>query len=430
VQTTVVTTADDDDGNYGEAHKLHGLCLRYLRTHDAALIPLIEAQAQFHIDIEQAAVTAYGNYWLGSAPYWYCAPATVTKPTDGGVGDGLGTNGVDPAFGVALGEIIYTQGQVRRHTSIDQMHMVAHGLYAYLYLLRNEAAITANTTLQTDALALLSRMVTFEADKWTAANQICGNLYELCTDGTPAVNNGLTEATVADPYNGSLWGAWQVDNTDGLLLSPSSNVSVDDFHRAVFAPDSQRTAVTRYLQGRVKDMMTSDASRYDVVSGLVATAGVAQGYPAGWMLRSGAVGNTLEYDAARVGEDHYIGLASGGVRDAMSGRAAQRLIVLCLAALFDRNYVVPLEMDGETVLRSAPIVTLCDELAATLAAYGPEPTTKAMRFAVGANYGVASASNPQIVDSAFTGYWMMALELWHLVRNGANVDNYYPIANP
>jgi hypothetical protein len=86
-------------------------------------------------------------------------------------------------------------------------------------------------------------------------------------------------------------------------------------------------------------------------------------------------------------------------------------------------------MDGATVLRSAPIVTLCDETAATLAAYGPEPTTKAMRFAVGANYGVATAANPQVVDSAFTGYWMMALELWYLVRANANVDDYYPIAN-
>lgn len=437
VQTSTVSMVDDEDSNYGEAYKLAGLCLRYLRTHDSALVASIEAQAQYHINIEQAAIAAYGSYWSGSTPYFYWPSVTASSglSTEGGV-QGGGTTGVDcdPTFnGGVKATINYTQGQVRRNTSIDQMHMVALGLYHYYYLLRNETAITANTTLRANVLSLISRMVTFEAAHWTSAtSRLVANLYRICQSLTPNNNVGLTDVNVATPYNGSEFGPWQVSDGNAISANPSANISLDSFINAVCAPDSLLSSTTRYMQGRTKDMMAADFGRHDVVAGTATwnTSETIFTYPGGWVPRA-AGGTTYNFTNGRAGDDHFLTVSSG-YRDSLNGRAGQRMIVIALTALLDPAYLVPIELTGgTTVVREVNIVTAFDAMALTLAQYLPEPTIKAIRYAVVGKMGETSSFDPQRVDSAYTGYWMMALELWHLVKllqQGRFVtSDYYPI---
>lgn len=469
VKSAAVTTPDDDDGNYGEAHKLHGLCLRYLRTHDSALVALIENQVQWHLDIEAAAIAAYGSWWSGATPYWYWPSATSSGSaytTEGGCSEASNTGAtpnalIDPNWAAinggtyGLGSITYTQGQVRRKHSIDQSHMVTHGLFAYLYLLRGEAAITANTTLRANALTYLNRMKLFEADKYTASSRVIDNAYAICNGasfGSASHNNGInatllnTESgsSLANPYYGQYFGTWNVSNTNGSQADASSNVTIDAFFRAAFAPDSVESGVRRFMQGQAMDMLLLDLSRHDVERGsTLSTKGVIGAYRDGWNTRAGISGNTTRYAASRdLGtvpsnngystDLHWFRVDSTGSLDHLSGRAAQRAIALAFVALLDPTYTIPVEMSGASVLRSVNVVTALNDQVRTLALYGHEPTTNAQRFAVAGYFGKSTTYDPQIVDSAFTGYWMMAIELWHLVQMrviGINVlPTYYRFA--
>jgi hypothetical protein len=106
------------------------------------------------------------------------------------------------------------------------------------------------------------------------------------------------------------------------------------------------------------------------------------------------------------------------------------MAVVALAALLDPTALIPLELTGgSTVVREVLITTALDDMGMTMAAYLPEPTTKAIRFAVAGKMGETTSFDPQRIDSAYTGYWMYALELWHLVRSGANYADYYPIGS-
>jgi hypothetical protein len=420
--TSVVDVPDDDDGTYGHAHALHGLCLRYRRTRDASLIAKIERAAQYHLDIEAAAVATWGSFYNGSAPYFY-APKAMTKTASEG---GLAGNYTDA--GVATGPTLtvnYTTGQPRRLTSVDQMNMVVHGLYAYLYLLRNESAITANTTLRTNVRAYLDRMATFEGNYTPTNGRAARNLARKL-DGLAALDaNGRTNANTSTPYYGNLYDAWQRSNGDGVAIGPSANTALVAFFQSLYSGDGTLAATTRYMQGEAQNTLTGDAGRHDVTYS-PATWGVLGTYPDSWGLRSAAVGNNTKYTSGRAGDDHYFSLTSG-VRDSMTGRSAQRLGVLCLAALLDPTYSVPIETDGAgTVLRSVNIVTACDDMAQSLALYGRDPTTDAMRFS---STGFLGGSGPWTLDSAFTGYWMWASELWHLVHAGASYLDYYPVGN-
>lgn len=428
-------TPDDDDGSYGEAHKLHGLCLRYLRLREASVLTQIERQVNFHIGIEAAAVAAYGSWWNGTAPYLYWVSTTPSAPSaDYGVSSGDS----DPAA-VASGLITYNQGDVTRRLSIDQMHMVAHGLYAYLYLLRNESEVTANTALRTNALNLLSRMATFETTHFTTANQVCPNLYRIAQGLTPTRNNGITTAYVntdgpvamATPYNGDYWGTWEVSNSTVSATDPSANSTIDSFFRGLWSPDSTVAGVKKFLAGRVLDMTMLDYGHHEVDptdatwNGSTATLTVGS-YPKGWGGRGSATGNNNKYNAGRSGDKHYVEIGSGGVRDQLNGRHGQRLIVMCLLALLDPTATVTIENDGSgNAVRTANIVTLCDQTAQTLANHIPEPTSQAARWSTSRWLG---GSNPKLVDSAFTGYNLMAMELYLLVKSGASYATYYPIA--
>lgn len=421
---------DDHDGNYGEAFKLHGLCLKYLRTHDATLIPDIEAQVQWHIDIERRLVAQRGEYWAGAAPYWIWPLATPSAPEFGGVGD-------PNINGGAGASITYNQGDVRVWTSIDQMHMVAHALYAYMYLLRDESAITANSTLRANCLALISRMATFEASNASffvpAEQRVLGNLYQIAQGLTPTTNSGIVDADYSSTFKGYQFGNWQVSNVESNV-DPSSNISIDVFMRAVMAPDSQPGGVLNFLRGMAMDMLSSDIGQHDVEWDPVYTGPVLP-YPTGWVLRA-AAGDRLSYENPRVlasnngysTDLHYVTISSGAARDQMSGRAPQRLIVLCLLALMDPTYNVPIELNPDTtVKRSVNIVTACNQWAETMAAHLPEPTTNCNRYMAQMHLGTTGSQPSNVIDSAFTGYWAMASELWHVVNAGANYADYYPI---
>jgi hypothetical protein len=235
---------------------------------------------------------------------------------------------------------------------------------------------------------------------------------------------------LANPYWGAQYLDWQVNNGDGVTINPSSNLRCDDFIRAVLAPGSTAAGVTRYLKGGVMDMVTSDISRHDAVFGTASWNTMpVQPYPGGWLLNAGATGNTTEYTAGRAGDDHYLSIAAGGTRDSIDGRAAQRLIVLCLTSLLDPAWDIPVEQNGTTTLRTIPLREEIDAIARVLALYVTEPTTKGQRLGTFGWLGQASTLPPWVVDSAFTGYWMMAVELWHLVNSGANYAAYYPIGS-
>lgn len=436
VQAGTVAPCDDDDGTYGVGHLLHGHCLKYKRTHDASLIAAIEALVNYHLNIEAAAVALYGSYWNGSAPYWYWPKATASGAaynTEGGCSGGV-TAAVDPGFGGALGNISYTQGQPRRLTSIDQMHMTAHGLYAYLYILASESAITANTTLRTNALNYLSRMQTFEAAHWNAQDRVIDNLYAICSGGTPSHNNGITATqlnsqagtALANPYRGDQFPAWEDSNGDALLMTASSNSTVDYFFRAVFAPDSVESGVRRFMQGQCFDMEAMDLGRHDVTTTQstwgYSTSNLYGSYPPGWAGRSQATSNNWRYNVGRATDKHYMELASGGsgARDMLAGRVAQRAIVLAFASLLDPSLVIPVEINGASVVRSVPVQTALDDMMRVLCVYGTEPTTGAQRWAASAYFG---GTGSQLVDAAFSGYWLMAIELYLLARS--NLAAYY-----
>lgn len=451
VKTNTPDVADDDDGSYGVAHALHGLVLRYLRLRDPSLVAVIEDYAQYFVDIEAAAQSAYGSFWSGGIPYWYWPSATPSSgyTSEGGIQEAVGSTGVDPAFGSALGAITYSQGQPRRKTSIDQTHIATSGLWAYLYLLRNETAFTANTTLRANVLALLGRMASFEGLWYAAANQVVTNAYRLC-QGLTALNANGIDAThtnttsgvpLASPYWGETFGTWNVSDTDGDQANASANSSLDDWMRAVWAPDSVESGVRRYMQGRAMDMLLLDAGRHDVLWGAsVNTRGTQGVYPMGWSQRPAVASNTTEYESSRsstgyngYGADkHLLQFNSTGALDHMSGRAAQRACVLAFTALLDPTFSVPTEQSSTTTLRSVPILTALNDQMRILALYGTEPTTKAQRFAIGGFLGRTTTYDPQIVDSAYTGYWMLATELWHLVQRRVagtfSLSSYYRFA--
>jgi hypothetical protein len=458
-QTGVLAQPDDDDGSYGNGFATAGLCLRYLRTHDSTLIARIENQIQYHLDIEAAAVAAYGSFWSGSVPYWYSAVASYNALLEGGCTEwNAATNNdptlIDPAWtashGVAeLAPITYALGQVRRKTSIDQMNHVAMGLYHYLYLLRNEAAITANTTLRTNALSLLSRMATFEAAHYTASARVCGNLYDLVSGGTPSRTNGVTTGftnsaagtVMAVPYYPGIFLQWQVNNGTNLQYSPSANTALMDFFRAVYAPNSVNSAVVELMRGWGANMLTANYGYHDVTAGATTVGtGVQGSYLPGWHGRPNAPGNTVQYASPRTvasnngfsSDLHFFDTNSGGARDHLNGRGAHRACALAIAALLDPSYALPVEMNGATVLRSVPIQTALNNDMRTMANYLLEPTTKMNRLAVAGYFGKTTTYDPQIVDSAYTGYWMMAVELWYLVQarvaGTINPADYYVFA--
>jgi len=427
------TPVDDEDGNYGEAHKLHGLCLHYLRTHDANLIPDIEAQVQWHIDIEQRLVSQRGSYWVGSAPYWIWPLATASTAK---AGEGFGDPSINGGAGTS---IAYNQGDVRVKSSIDQAHMVGHAMYAYLYLLRNEPAITANTTLWNDALAYVDRMATWELTNSTysspTSSQAIANLNRVVQGLTPLVNNGINTGDF-DPvtWRGQQFGTWQLSGTVATI-NPSSNITIDNFMKAVYAPDSDVPGVTTYLKGMAMDMLASDVGQHDTDWHSNYSPPVLP-YPTGWALRAGA-GDKFQYASPRTiasnngysTDLHYIWISDSAARDGLSGRGAQRLIVLCLLALLDPTYDVPTELNVDgTVKRSVNIVTACNQWAETMAEHLPEPTiTNCVRFMAPMHLGVTGSHPTNVIDAAFTGYWAMAVELWHLVNNGADIADYYPI---
>lgn len=95
-KTGAFEMADDGDGTTGESFMLAGLILRYKRTGDTTLLPLIRNQVKWYLDLEKDAVNWYGSWWKGSAPYWRASFAGQQMVLDGGFHQpGIGA-AVDP----------------------------------------------------------------------------------------------------------------------------------------------------------------------------------------------------------------------------------------------------------------------------------------------------------------------------------------------
>jgi hypothetical protein len=422
--------ADDHDGAYGNSHFLAGLSLYFLRTHDETVLPILEKAAQWILHAEARAVEMYGSYWAGSVPYWVWTLDTPSGslPQEGGIQGGGSTGlNVDPNFnGGQYGALTYTKGQPRRNTSVDQVHIMCIGLYHYLYLLRNEPAVTGTQTYA-DVLAYLGRLATFEAAHWNfPASRMAANLLSIVNGSTPTQAVGIGSSDYPAPYHGAEFGLWQINNQDNFNVNPSANVSMDGFFNWMLAPNTSAAALERFMKGRTKDMLAGDYGHHDVVSIVTANAGApAPRYPKGWLPRA-AGGTKYRYSNGRAGDDHYLEVSTG-YRDAYNGRTPNRTQVVALTALMDRTFMIPVEMDSGSVVREINVVDALDDLIHTQALLLPEPTTGAMRYAAAGTLGKTTSFDPQVIDIAFTGYSIFANELWWLVHTDADIADYYPI---
>lgn len=431
---STVTYGDDNDSNYGVGHMLHGLCLRYRRTQDAALIPLIEAYVQMLLTAESELVSLYGSWWSGATSYWFWPgpnAETTTYLNDQGFSPGAD---IDSTDGGPTGSQTYEVGQIRRATSIDQLHMQAHGLYAYCYILRNESAITANTTLYANACAYVGRMATFETAHFNAANRKLHNLDDLINGGgTPS---HALSVSVADTYQGAFWPSWQITNTTPFTPDASANSTLDNTMSWVYSPDVTADTIANHIRGRTHDFVGIDWSRHDMVTDpAVATRGIVGTYPPGWMAK-GLVSTVRDfYESPRTtagngvypNDLHYLKIASGSNADVMYGRAAQRLICMVIGEWLKPGMTVDVEMSGATVVRSITMRDAIDDTARTLANYLLHPSTKTSRRTAAGYlpYGLGGDWDPKRIDSVLSGYWMMAVEVWLLLDSGADVADYY-----
>lgn len=427
-----VKYADDNDSLYGSAHMLHGLCLRYRRTHDAALIPLIEAHVQQHLTAESEAVALYGSWWQGAAPYWFWPgpnPELTTYLNDSGI-----PGQTDPTDGGPIGSQTYAVGQIRRSTSVDQLHMLGHGMYAYTYILKDEAAITANTTLSANAKAFVTRMKTFEAAHISAGGRGLHNLDDLVNGAGPSHNLSIT---VADTYVGDEMYKWQTNNTSPWTPEGQANSTLDAAMAYIYSPDVTADSIANFIRGRAQDFLAIDWSRHDMVQGAaVATRGVVGKYPKGWTAKAtvSTVKGYYEASRATVGNDayptekHFYKIeTTGSNADVMYSRGAQRLVCMVLGEWFKPGMSVNLEMDGSTPVRSITLREAIDDTARTLANYAINPETKTTRNTAAGYlaYGFQGDWDPLRTDATLSAYWLMAAELWLLLDSGADVSEFY-----
>lgn len=441
--------ADDEDATYGVGYMLAGMCLQYARTDDISLVPLIESLAQYFLTLESTVITqaearspGNGAWWTGSTPYFVWMKAT---PSIGYTAEGVAGNDVWPGMpGGVSGTINYAQGEIRLACSIDQLHMVALGLYHYMYVLRNKPAITANTTLRANILSFLGRMATFEAAHYASQAKVCGNVSQIANGVATTFNNGITttysnvaSSTVytGSPFRGSKWYPWEVSNTDTNPIDPASNLVLDDTFRGIYAPGTTLAGLQKYIKGMAHDMLLADCSHheYQVSSATWGTPAPLGFLPKGWQLVGSSFG--VKYVAGRSGDKHYLDIA-GSRRDLFVGRTFQRLEAIAFAALFDPTIVVDVELDGSGVTqRSVPILTAMDQLINACTSYLIEPTTGAARYGFGGvtggtygggvHEGTTPAPAPKIIQAPFTGYGLFAMELAMLVKSGVSYATHY-----
>jgi hypothetical protein len=337
-------------------------------------------------------------------------------------------------------------------------------------------------TLRQSLIDLLKRMADFQISvnpngntgpsKNVNAGVPTGQLYNLIsgTNTYPAANNGITlsggvyysnlagnSTLPMDTYAGSTlypesatFGQWEILQNSGAIATSDANSGVNDMMRTIYAITANGYAVSQsvdqaatilYLTGRASDVMSLDLGRHAWTwGGAVSTHGdIAQAvYPPGWNMRSGASGNTVATQAAAPtaahgpwsSDAHYISVNDGGVGDQSNGRSFQRMILLAFLALFNPNQNVLIEMSSTaspnaTVVRQVPVTQLLDDMARTCTLYLMEPTTGAVRNAANAAQGTGSF-NTWAIQPGFTGYALMALELWFLVQQKKAGNNLLP----
>lgn len=395
---------NDEDGSYGNSHIGHGAALRYLRLHDADSAKILDYAAEYTLGLEALAVATYGSGFSGSWPFWV-ATYNFTRTELAGV-----TN--------------YVQGQPRHAYSSDQGHMGAHYLYAYLYLLRNEPGAVIKYRAQ--LLDLTRRATVREMTAPTAqeaypgygagTTNLFGNLLRLLTnnaEGT-ARSNGLTLTTQANPFYGDEYTAWKITQTASRPANASSNGSIDVWMRGLVAPDSTQEGVMAYLKGSSHDMLAMDLGRQNVTytSGVFTGLGTQAGlYPKGWSLPASVAGNLFRYTAANTPPD-TVEMGNGGSRDGLNGRVSQRAIVLGLTALYDPGATIHINETGATV----NVLEALEDMLHTVALYSVHPVNGVLRYSYPGYLGSTTGFTPNITDPVFSGYALMACELYLLAK--------------
>ena len=399
-------TANDDDGNYGNSHIGHGAALRLLRLGgaDADTARLLDYAAEYTLELEKAAVALYGPSFSGAFVYW--AATYPISQTDGGVA------------------MDYAVGQPRRAFSSDQGHMGAHWIYAYLHLLRDlpDTVVSRRAAMldltRRAAVREATRPVGLEAPPGYGAGptNLFGNLLRLLTGGAEgaARNNGLKNTA---PFYGTEYTAWKINQQASRTANASSNSTIDTWMQGLVAPDSTQGGMIAFMTGASHDMLAMDLGRQNVTyaPGMFTRAGAPTGaYPNGWSVPAGVTDNLFQYDAADTPPD-TVRLGSGGARDGLNGRASQRAIVLAITALYDPDATIHINETGSTV----NVVDALEDMMHTVALYGMHNGNGLIRYSYPGYLGKTSTFDPDVTDPAFSGYALMACELYLLVKQRA-----------
>lgn len=404
---------DDDDSSYGQGHLLHALVLRYLRTQDANLIPVIEYIVQYFIKLNQLLETRYGSVVYGMISYWVWpgpGPVTYYNPD---------TNK----------STIYNVGDPNNWSSLEQMHMSAQGLWAYVNFLSNQP-IGLFPNMQ-NAITLLGKMQQFEESQSPAVigqyrpdipsnAYVIGNALYMATAGKYGAQryNGAT-ATVANTASGMPWSTitsgqyytqWIQQNATNITLNTSANTMLIGFLQALWAPDTTNAGILQFLHTWAVESIVEDFYYHQAqTDSSTATWGnFLNDYPVGWASRTNFM--TGMYNAANT-PTHYILLNNGGARDALYGRVSQMCVFLALLALFDPSYNIPI--DGNNTVN---VINYLNDRLHLMSVYMTEPTTGAQRRGCARYFGTSSAQPDMAVDATYHGYYMLACELWYLVQ--------------
>lgn len=412
--TGLPQVGDDGDSTYGVGHMLHGLALRYKRTEDAGLVPLINRCLEYFLELEKRARAKYGDtICRGVLPYYLWPSATPLVTDD-----------------LAAVEWTVNRGEPATYASLEQIQMPLHGMYMYLRHVPVDADLFP---YRDDIIALIERMEENEtnanashdkhqrpvaADAYGSGNA----LYSLTAGalGTPT-NNGLTVAntSAAGTLNGPVYHDWQVNNATNRLLDDSANSAIMTFMRAVYAPDTEQQGILNYMRGRANDMLVNDLGRHDYDVSFPASNGQeAAAYPDGWLIRSNVAFGM--YDSGRT-PTHYILVNSGGTRDSLGLRIAQKAAVLGIVALYDPTYQIKLNEQGSTV----PVKTALDSYLRMVHAIGIKRESGMVKLGASGQFGDSGSYPSYVSETAFTSYALMAVEIWHQVQAGTSAAELY-----
>lgn len=413
------------DGSMGVGAMLFGLSLTYLRTQDTDILTLVDRHVQHLLDLERASIAAYGSAASGTPSYWFW-PGNAPFTED---------------YGANAGLITYQPGDPRKWTSVDQIRFVLLGLYGILVLLKPHRA---NLATYDSLLAYLRRLVVFEEStdasivgvlrEGISSNEVCAsNLLHLATNGAEGtqLNNGITAtlsntyagapSSIENPYVGTQYEAWQVNNTDGQTIGTWENATLMTLTRGILSPDTTPDGVVNLLRGAANDMMVSEASLHTVTTSNPAWGSLGS-YPFGTHFFCLDAGVKLRWNAT---EGHYMEIIDGR-RDDTPGRAWQRGWVMALTALYDPTYAVQITESLTVPVMDALEATLqvCAERLVHLTGMVP---FSVKNYQNGNTLNASSRDGMLQIQTPDTAYALCAIETYLLAKSGANPADYFQV---